>query len=467
MIANLVAAVIGFASVMLLTRLVEPAQYGIYVVIAGIGTILSSLGFTWLRHAIMRFQSDPSADVRMPALVGYGLTILLFPLAFAIIVLGFGVRWQIGAAAVGLAGSMMLFELGQELLRARQQVKAQSLASVSRAGVCLGLSLSAIAAGFGGIGIAVGMATGYLTVAFAARHAIWSGPRQPFDRDTLRMLAAYGVPITLSGLFVGLNLNLDRLALAALSGAETAGIYGAIADFVRQCAILPAISASMSIAPIAVAALAENRGAVLMDGLRDGVELLLAVLMPTVIGLAIAAPEVSAVILGPAYRETAATLIPIFGCAFMAHMISQQYIQLSFSLGKQPGYFIIHTGLILAINLALIVPLVRAFGPKGAAISLLISEAVGVIAGYFMARNVLPLPLGIKRLARVFGSVMIMAVVTLAAKQIPIASDPLRLVVVVVAGVISYVSAAFLLDVVRSRVLVAAVFRRPIPAEVP
>src|SRR5690606_2052047 len=118
----------------------------------------------------------------------------------------------------------------------------------------------------------------------------------------------------------------------------------------------------MSIAPIAVAALADEKAGTVNDGLRGGVELLLAVLLPTVVGLAIAAPEVATIVLGPSYRAAAPTLIPIIAFAFMAHMISQQYIQLSFSLAKKPGYFIIHTGLILAVNLALMVPLVRMWG---------------------------------------------------------------------------------------------------------
>lgn len=461
MVANLLAATIGFASVMALTRLVEPAEYGVYVVVAGIGTVLSTVGFTWLRHAVMRFQSDPTADVRMSVLAGYAITLFVFPVVFAVLVLVFGVSARTSALALAFAAAIMLYELGQELLRARQHVKVQSFASVSRAGLALLFSLAAIAAGFGGIGIVGGMIAGYVSVAVASSPSVWAGPRKPFDSKTLLALASYGLPITLSGLFVGANLSVDRLVLAAMHGAETAGIYGAIADFVRQCAILPAISASMAIAPIAVAALAENKSGTVVDGLRDGVELLLAVLLPTVVGLAIAAPEVSAVILGPAYRATAVTLIPIVGCAFMAHMISQQYVQLSFTLANRPGYFILHTGLIFAINLALIVPLVRQFGPHGAGLSLLVSEAAGVVIGYLFARRVFPLPLGVRRLSRVAGSVLFMSGVALLARQLPIASDVLRLVTVVAAGVVSYVAAAYAFDVVRIRVLIAGFLSRP------
>jgi O-antigen/teichoic acid export membrane protein len=322
-------------------------------------------------------------------------------------------------------------------------------------------------AGFGGLGLAAGVALSYLVIALASSSAIWQRPLKPFDRSTLNMLARYGLPITLSGLFVGVNLSLDRLFLAWIHGAELAGIYGAVADFVRQCAILPAISASMSIAPIAVAALADEKGGTVNDGLRDGVELLLAVLLPTVVGLALAAPEVAAIVLGPSYRDAAPTLIPIVAFAFMAHMISQQYIQLSFSLAKKPGYFIIHTGLILAVNLTLMVPLVRMWGLHGAALSLLIAETAGVLAGYMIARKVFPLPVGIHRLLRVAGSVLIMAAATWLASRTVEASVGVRLLVLVSTGIISYLAAAYWFDVVRIRGLVADLLRRSLSVEVP
>lgn len=461
MIANLLAAGIGFASVMLLTRLVEPAQYGIYVIAVSLATVISSLGFTWLRHAIMRFQSEPAADVRLAALAGYFLTLAVFPLALAVLTRLFGVSLNVALAALAFAATMMLFELGQELLRARQKVKAQALAGVSRSILSLALAVAWVLAGFGGLGLAAAVTMSYLVIAVASGPVIWRAPLKPFDRDTLGILARYGLPITLSGMFVGLTLNLDRLVLAWMLGAETAGIYGAIADFVRQCAILPAISASMSIAPIAVAALADDRGEAVKDGLRDGVELLLAVLLPTVVGLAIAAPEVAAIILGPSYRAAAPTLIPIVAFAFTAHMISQQYIQLSFSLAKKPGYFIIHTGLILAVNLTLMAPLVRLWGIHGAALSLFIAESTGVLAGYLIARKVFPLPIGIQRLSRVAGSVVIMAVATWLVRQIVAGSESTRLIAIVGTGILSYVAAAYWFDVVRIRALVADIMRRP------
>lgn len=467
MLANLLAAGVGFASVMLLTRLVEPAQYGVYVVAVSLATIISSVGFTWLRHAIMRFQSEPAADVRLAALAGFFLTILTFPLALAILTAMFGVPLNVGIAALGFAAAMMLFELGQELLRARQNVKVQALAGVSRSVLSLALAVAFVLAGFGGLGLAAGVALSYLVIALASGPAIWRGPLRPFDRDTLGVLARYGLPITLSGLFVGLNLSLDRLVLAWMHGAELAGIYGAVADFVRQCAILPAISASMSIAPIAVAALAGEKGGTVNEGLRDGVELLLAVLLPTVVGLAIAAPDVAAIVLGPSYRAAAPSLIPIVAFAFMAHMISQQYIQLSFSLAKRPGYFIIHTGLILAINLILMVPLVRMWGIHGAAVSLCVAETAGVLAGYLIARRVFPLPVGIHRLLRVAGSVVIMAAATWLVSRTVVASEGVRLLAIVGTGVLSYVAAAYWLDVVRIRALVADVLRKSLSVEVP
>lgn len=460
MFANLIAAAIGFVSVMLLTRLVEPADYGVYVVAVSLGTIVAAMSFTWLRHAIMRFQSEPGADIRLSALVGYAATIGFLPAILVIMLAVFRVPLTIAITALAFAAAMMLFELGQELLRARQQVRVQALAGVSRTTLSLVLCLTAVWSGFGGIGLIVGMTLGYLLIALASTPSVWQKPLRPFEPATLRTLAIYGVPITLSGFFVAVNVSLDRLVLAALLGPEQAGVYGAIADFVRQCAILPAISASMSIAPIAVAALAKDGDTTIDQGLSDGAELLLAVLLPTVVGLAIAAPEISGVVLGPAYRDAAPGLIPIIGCAYMAHMISQQFVQLSFSLAKKPSFFIYHTGLILAVNLALIFPLVSSFGPRGAAISFLIAEVSGVVVGFIMARRAFPLPLAASRLARVAASVAIMAVTTLAIQRLVGRTDVIGLVIVLATGIASYVAAAYVANVVQIQSLATAITRR-------
>jgi O-antigen/teichoic acid export membrane protein len=451
MAANLAAAIIGFASVMTLTRLVAPADYGVFTVAVSIASVCATFFFTWLRHAVLRFQSEPGADIRMSALAGYIGTMMLYPLVLAVLLWVIKVPTDKAVVAVLFAAAIALFELGQEILRAQQRARVYATGTLIRSGLSFIFCVSAVLLGGGGIALVVAMAVGYVAAALLLAPGIWAKPRLPARRDVIVKLARYGMPITFSGVFVALTLALDRFALAALLGTDAAGIYGATADFVRQCAILPAISASLAIAPLAVANLKREDGAVTASNLGDGIELLLAVMLPAVTGLALVAPQVAAVILGPDYRAAAVEVIPVLAFAFLAHTLSQQYVQLSFGLANRPQLYVVHTGAIFLVNLVFMVPLIRKFGLPGAAWSLLVSETVGVLLGVWMARRAYALPLVPGRLLRVVAAVAVMAVVTWVSGRWLGRVDGVGLVVLVGVGGLSYGAAVYLLDVVHAR----------------
>ncbi len=451
MSANVAAAVIGFVGVVTLTRLVTPAAYGIFVIVTSLGGVLATISFTWLRHAILRFQSGPSADIRLSALAGYGITMMLYPVALLLLLFVFKVPFGKAMVAILFAAAIALFELGQEILRAQQRVSVYVAGSLIRSGLSLTLCLTAVLAGGDGLALGLAMVSGYVLAALLLAPKIWQRPSQGARWETLVTLARYGLPITVSGLFVALTLALDRFALFYLVGTEAAGVYGATAEFVRQCAILPTVSVSLAIAPLAVATLDRNDRVATTRHLADGAELLLAVMLPAAVGLSIAAPQVAGTILGPEYRAGATQLIPWLAFAFTAHMLSQQYVQLSFALANQPQKYIWHTSSIFLVNLALMLPMITWFGIWGAALAFLMSEVSGVIIGIWMARKTYALPPIGWQVMQISGAVAAMAVVALAMRQWIDRTDVIGLAVVVLSGGLAYVTAAVSLNVVGSR----------------
>jgi O-antigen/teichoic acid export membrane protein len=451
LIANGLAAAIGFLSVIVLTRLVSPSDYGVFIVAMSVGTVLSTCFFTWQRHAILRFQSEQAADVRLSLLAGYALTLALHPIALVLLVTVFRMPMQKALAAVLLAAAGALFELGQEILRAQQRVPSYVRGAIIRSLASLCLCLVAVWLDTGGLGLVAAVILSYLVSSAVSARAVWQAPRAPFSRTTLIRLATYGLPITFSGLFVALTLALDRFALYALLGTDAAGIYGATAEFVRQCAILPAISASLALAPLAVSQMKTDDGQTTTRHLADGAEILFAVMLPAAVGLAIAAPQVAGTILGPEYRLAAAQLIPWLAFAFFFHSVSQQFVQLSFGLAEKPYLYIRHTAAIFFINLALMLPLVKTFGVVGAAVSLLLSEFAGVIIGFWIARSAYPLPRIDGRLLRIASAVGVMTLVCLATQWAVDRTDGIGLAIIVAAGALSYAASAVALNVVRLR----------------
>ncbi|QCI63702.1 lipopolysaccharide biosynthesis protein [Phreatobacter stygius] len=413
MIAHGTSAAFGFLSVVLFTRLLTPTEYGFYVVGMSIAGIVSALLFTWVRLSVLRFQSEGGGvDIRLTALAAYVISVASTPIAFVVTAYGVGVPIERAAAAIALALALGLFELGQEILRARQQSGAYMRATIFRAIMTIGLSLLLVHLGYGGLGLVAGVAGAYLITSLCFSRTVWRAPLKPFNREVFAEMLRFGVPMALSGGVFALHSALDRLLVAYLLGDHAAGIYGAAADLTRQIILFPALSVASAVVPMAIRSLAEDGPAAVDAHLTKSGELLLAVVMPAVVGLAIVAPHLAALILGPEFRATAASLIPILVFAWLFQTISQQFVQVSFHLAKKPKLMVAHGTAILIVNVLAMLLLVGRFGLAGAAFSLVLAEAAGVVVGYLLSRQAHPLPFAWRPIVKVVAAVVVMAVPT-------------------------------------------------------
>lgn len=455
MVAHGTSSALGFLSVILFTRLLTPAEYGVYVVALSVAGIVSALLFTWVRLSVLRFESEGEAtDIRLTALVAYGVSVATLPLALGLTVWALAVPLDKALAAILLAAALGLFELGQEILRARLDSTSYMRATVVRAFAAIGISFALVQAGWGGLGLVAGVAGAYVIGALAFSPAIWRGPRKPVDPVTFRAMLGFGVPMAMSGGVFALHSALDRLLVAYLLGDAAAGVYGASADLVRQIILFPALSVGSAVVPLAIRALAEEGPAAADAHLTRSGELLLAVVMPAVIGLAIVAPHFAALVLGPEFRETAAVLVPILVFAWLFQAVSQQFVQISFHLAKKPSLMVAHGTAILIVNVVAMTLLVPSFGLKGAAWSLVIAEASGVVAGYLLSRRAHPLPFAWRPILKVVAAVLIMAVPTAFVGGSGPTGDVATFAAAVVTGVLAYAAAAFAFDLAGVRSLV-------------
>jgi O-antigen/teichoic acid export membrane protein len=460
MIAHGVSALLGFSAIVIFTRLLSPEQYGIYVVGMSVAGIVNAILFAWVRLSILRYQSEgEGADVRLAALAGYGLSAALSPLVVLMLFVATSSPWPELALAALVALALGLFEFGQEVLKARQEPGAYMRAAITRAVLTLGISLALVQMGLGGIGLLLGISAAYLAcgVIFAPR--IWRGPIRGFDGADFKRMAAFGAPMALSGAVFAVHAALDRLIVVQLLGEGAAGVYGASADLVRQIILFPAMAVGSAMVPVVIRSLAEG-GKARADGqLLASAELLLAVVLPAVVGLAIVAAPFAALVLGPEFRDIAALLIPILAFAWLFQAITHQYVQVSFHLAKAPHFLLLQGVVLLCVNVAATLLLVPRFGIVGAAWALVIAEAAGVVAGFLFAGRAYPLPLPTGRLVRVFAATMAMAVPTLLIARMPWPDPVFVLIASIVTGIVVYGIAVVLLDVLDLRRQVTTLLR--------
>jgi O-antigen/teichoic acid export membrane protein len=455
-IASVISAAIGLLSAVVFTRLLSPDEYGVYVVGLSTAGIVSALLFTWVRVSALRFQSEGGAvDVRKTIFLAYLISALAAPIALVVATLTTSVSFERNIAAVFFALGLGLFELGQELLKARLQSLAFMSASIIRA--CLAFALCLVAALLGGGGLCqlamVGL-TYFITTTLFASTILRSPVAGPKIAD-LRTFAGFGIPITLSGIVFAIHAALDRMLVFHFMGDHAAGQYGAAADLVRQIILIPAVSIASATIPLAVRAYANGGADEARPHLEFSLEILLAAVLPAVVGVALTSSYIAGVILGAEFRETAAQIMPILAFAWLFQSFSQSYIHASFHLAKTPFMMTTQSIAMLTANLLVMPLLLARFGLVGAAASLVIVEGFGAAFGWYLTRKAFPLPFNAFQAMRIVAATAIMALVlTFLKPLLPIGIISFGLLAAT--GCLVYVAAAFAFDIAGLRKAVIA-----------
>jgi O-antigen/teichoic acid export membrane protein len=465
LLANGISALFGFASVFLFTRLLAPAEYGVYVVGMSVGGILSALHFTWVRMSVIRYQSEhDNADVRLTAFFAYLLSASILPVTLILLVYIANIPFPQASTAIVWALAWGFLELGQEILRARFMVMRFLQFIAVRSITAFVAGLIAIMSGGGGLGLLLSVSVAYLLTSAMFTPWIWRRPLANFDRHLLIQFATFGIPITASGVIIALHDTLDRLLVAYQLGEAAAGQYGAAADLVRQIMRFPLQSVGSAILPLAVRFLATGGEKPVRLHLEASSELLLAIVLPSAIGLAIVAPHLATIVLGPEFRDTAQNLMPVLAFAWLPLAFSHQYVHVSFHLAKKPVLLIYHGLALLGLNLILMFPLIKIFGLVGAAVALLSAESCGMVIGFLLTRSAHPMPLNGWRLLRVALAAGIMALVTFYTERMSGQENLATLFALFFVGVGSYSIGAVALNVVGCRDRLLQLFQRDGPS---
>jgi hypothetical protein len=344
--AHLLPAAIGFFAITAYTRLLSPAEYGVYVVGMSIAGILGAVFFAWIRLSVSRYQATSAAvDFRGTAMVAFSLTVLaLCSLAPFAMLFYRGVSVNLLAASIFVAIAVNAVEIGQDFERANLRPYRFAAVAIVRSLSGLAFGLVAVEMGWGGLGLIAAFGLGSLIgavlnfVGTSTRMARW-------QRTQLIQFARYGLPLSIGGLLGALYSSSDRLIVAYLLGEEAAGLFGVAADLPRQFLVMLASAVAAATFPIVFRSLTENGESATRERLNESVELLLAVVLPVVVWLALAADQVAGTLVGTGFRASVSYLLPVLAVARLFGVANQFLLpdQLSafraaFPLGR-PGMF--------------------------------------------------------------------------------------------------------------------------------
>ena len=449
--ANILSALLGLLSVFIFTRLFSPHDYGIYLLGVGFASVISVFLAGWFRNLILNGHArNDGTDVRGLVISGYLICCLAAPIAYG---LGrmVGLDASAALAAVVLSVAIGLYELTQDLVRARLMALTVMKATLVRAASVPGLGVVIALLSPAGFLLLLSSALAYVIAVLVQSRAAWRGTVVAFDGAGLAAVARQGLPLTLSLTLLAISSVTDRFMIANLVGAADAGRYVAGLDLVRQTLMMPAMSAAAAFFPLAVQIHAKQGNAALRSHLAECVELLLSITLPACLGFAVISSHVANVVLGADFREVAAQAMPIVAIAVVFQVLTQQYLHASFLLAGRNSLYLINTASIIAANVILSYVLVSSHGTVGAAWARLGADVIGFVCALMLSRWAFPVPLPLGRLALtlIAGLVMALAVGTLD-RNLHV-SDLTACFVLVGAGLASYAAICWLLDISRTR----------------
>ena len=303
------------------------------------------------------------------------------------------------AAAVMLAIAIGLFELTQDLLRARLSAVTAMKGKLVRAAsaLCLGVTVAIfIPMGFL---LLVSSASACLLAVLVQSRTAWRGTIVSFDISNLLIAGRQGLPLTLSLTLLAISSVTDRFMIANLVGATDTGRYIAGLDLVRQTLMMPAMSAAAVFFPLAVQIHAAQGRAALRSHLAESFELLLSITLPACLGFALISNHIANVVLGSDFREIAEQTMPILAVAVIFQILTQEYLHASFLLSGRNSYYLINTASIIAANVILSYALVSEYGTVGAAWARLGADVIGFFCALILSRRAFPIPMPLGRLA--------------------------------------------------------------------
>ncbi len=438
------------------TRLLSPAAFGSYTYVFSAVLVLESSLFYAVPTAVLRFYPRAAINRRRAGLLkeAYGL---FYALSAGVIVISVcaGLLVELPAEyrlAAWLALPMLLLraavQLNQSVNRAANRMQRYNIINSVHAVLGFGLGLAGLyLLGRGPESIILGLLLAALICA-CVDLPLLASPFRPaagaLDRRELVKLVDYAWPLVAAAATEVIMQNSDRFLLGSLGGAEMLGIFAVAYSLVERPTSLICLSITTATFSLVLQVM-EQRGreAARIQFGRNGIALL-AMALPACAGLALTADYVSASLVGPAFRQGVAALIPIMSLAALLRGVRAHFVDHAFHLSNRPLTMLWSYGPATVLNIALNLWAIPKYGMYGAAWTAVVSQLATVIIGWILGSYQFPVWLPAGQVIR-----CVLAIVPMAAALtlIRFPLDWFGLLAAVAMGAAVYIVSAIALDV--------------------
>ena len=466
---NLASVIYSFGGLAVLTRLLEPAEYGRYA-IAIITMLAVHMGlFTWLEAAMARYQAraekDDDVNSHLKTIYSYALVTALIGWTASMTILTVlpmetALKTVIMFAITSTCFQLFL-NLGNEAHKAAHRIMRYS------ANYSTHLMLSFV------VGIVlilttplreIGPIAGIMTASILVllidipfmRKQMRGGERQT---DKLRKYFKYGMPISVSLLLTYTLASGDMYIIKAMMGDASAGEYSASYNFANRSLDILFVWLGMAATPMAVTALEKNGMEESQEIMKNYGALLLFVALPAATGMALVASNVG-FILGEGVRAGAVKIMPLIAFAGVLNGLISYYANRAFMLSGKTGMFVWAMVPPVILNIGLNIWLIPQFGLMGAVYATVAAYALGLLIAMVVGRLYYPLPVPVRAFFEVSFACILMAAAVLALPLPADMLDFLALLIKAAVGASIYVFVAFAINAAGCRKIILDVVQK-------
>lgn len=367
--------VFGILSVAVFTRLMSPAEYGLFNIIMATSLFVEIIAYHWLNQSILRYYERNKTDgiqaFFTTSIFGFFAIAAITTLIMAAVL---SVPLDGRMAALFTFLPLLIFcQAGYKFvlifLRAMQNSGRYSILTsinaVSRLALALGV-LFYIGPKAEALLLGTAMAAALVFLTETLRLATrWRPSAGLFDRQLLAQFARFGMPLVALAV-VNLVLSVsDRYLIEFMSGTADVGIYSAGYKIAETAVFGLVLFLTLASFPALIKTYENEGSESAVKLMRDHLSLFVLLMVPAVFGISALAREIIALTLGRAYQG-ANELLPWISAGIFFMGLSLYYGK-SFELKERTGLIpILYSGPAL-LNIILNLVLIPSFGLPGAA----------------------------------------------------------------------------------------------------
>ncbi|HEY6430581.1 MAG TPA: lipopolysaccharide biosynthesis protein [Acetobacteraceae bacterium] len=448
----------GVATTAILTRLLAPAEYGLYALGLSIVFFVTIGVFEWIGLSLLRLAPTARDPERF-----FGTLVTCFLALCGVTVLGAAVILVLGglgqylaltAACLPTAFAAAWFELNQRLQLADLREKEFFRASLSRGLLtCITVPLVAYLTRSASLTVLV-LGLSFLVAVLPVREPRLKLYRCRFDAELCRSLLRFGVPLSVSVSLATMLMSIDKWMLQGLSGVQAVGFFSA-ATFVAQVPITTLAGGIGSSAySMAVRAVEFSSRAAAARKLAQNFVVLFGIIVPAGVGVISVSENLAHVMVGPSYWRSVVVLTPLLSGVAMLSGIRGFYVDTAFQLAHKTAPLIATTAFGLILNIALDFWLIPQMAELGAAIASFVASFACLVLATVLSRRFFRLPIPYLDAVKIMSSAAIMYWFL---RELDHGSGALALVAQILAGSVVYFGGLITLKVSGVREALAEV----------